>query len=46
MRQRLDAFRRSDLSDAVRPAVFTPNEKNPQRIRLGHIAGGWTSPPA
>jgi DNA-binding beta-propeller fold protein YncE len=26
MRQRLDAFGRSDLSDAVRPAVFTPDE--------------------
>jgi DNA-binding beta-propeller fold protein YncE len=25
MRQRLDAFGRSDLSDAVRPAVFTPD---------------------
>ncbi|MEU7874439.1 YncE family protein [Dactylosporangium sp. NPDC049140] len=27
MRQRLDAFGRSDLSDAVRPAVFTPDER-------------------
>ncbi|MFI7601500.1 YncE family protein [Actinoplanes sp. NPDC049681] len=27
MRPRLDAFGRSDLSDAVRPAVFTPDEK-------------------
>jgi DNA-binding beta-propeller fold protein YncE len=26
MRQRLDAFGRSDLSDAVRPAVFSPDE--------------------
>nr|WP_245923470.1 YncE family protein [Actinoplanes atraurantiacus] len=26
MRQRLDAFGRGDLSDAVRPAVFTPDE--------------------
>jgi DNA-binding beta-propeller fold protein YncE len=26
MRPRLDAFGRSDLSDAVRPAVFTPDE--------------------
>ncbi|MBW6432294.1 YncE family protein [Actinoplanes hulinensis] len=26
MRNRLDAFGRSDLSDAVRPAVFTPDE--------------------
>ncbi|MEV4343770.1 YncE family protein [Actinoplanes sp. NPDC049596] len=26
MRQRLDAYGRSDLSDAVRPAVFTPDE--------------------
>jgi DNA-binding beta-propeller fold protein YncE len=26
MRTRLDAFGRSDLSDAVRPAVFTPDE--------------------
>jgi len=26
MRQRLDAFGRKDLSDAVRPAVFTPDE--------------------
>jgi YVTN family beta-propeller protein len=26
MRQRLDAFGRRDLSDAVRPAVFTPDE--------------------
>ncbi|MEU8821756.1 YncE family protein [Actinoplanes sp. NPDC048796] len=26
MRQRLDAFGRADLSDAVRPAVFTPDE--------------------
>jgi DNA-binding beta-propeller fold protein YncE len=26
MRSRLDAFGRSDLSDAVRPAVFTPDE--------------------
>ena len=26
MRQRLDAFGRTDLSDAVRPAVFTPDE--------------------
>ncbi len=26
MRDRLDAFGRSDLSDAVRPAVFTPDE--------------------
>ncbi|MFJ7068685.1 YncE family protein [Streptomyces sp. NPDC101115] len=27
MRQRLDAFGRGDLSDAVRPLVFTPDEK-------------------
>ncbi|MEU8620560.1 YncE family protein [Streptomyces sp. NPDC048623] len=27
MRERLDAFGRSDLSDAVRPLVFTPDEK-------------------
>ncbi|MFI5908218.1 YncE family protein [Dactylosporangium sp. NPDC051541] len=27
MRPRLDAFGRSDLSDAVRPAVFTPDER-------------------
>ncbi|GAA2372581.1 YncE family protein [Dactylosporangium salmoneum] len=27
MRPRLDAFGRSDLSNAVRPAVFTPDEK-------------------
>jgi hypothetical protein len=27
MRQRLDAAGRSDLSDAVRPAVFTPDER-------------------
>ncbi|WP_433607200.1 YncE family protein [Dactylosporangium sp. CA-139114] len=27
MRQRLDAFGRGDLSDAVRPAVFTPDER-------------------
>jgi DNA-binding beta-propeller fold protein YncE len=27
MRERLDAYGRSDLSDAVRPAVFTPDEK-------------------
>ncbi|GAA1527090.1 YncE family protein [Dactylosporangium maewongense] len=26
MRQRLDAYGRTDLSDAVRPAVFTPDE--------------------
>jgi DNA-binding beta-propeller fold protein YncE len=26
MRQRLDAYGRADLSDAVRPAVFTPDE--------------------
>ncbi|WP_406864894.1 YncE family protein [Streptomyces sp. HUAS MG47] len=28
MRQRLDAFGRKDLSDAVRPVAFTPDEKN------------------
>jgi DNA-binding beta-propeller fold protein YncE len=27
MRERLDAFGRPDLSDAVRPAVFTPDER-------------------
>ncbi|WP_418960959.1 YncE family protein [Streptomyces tritici] len=28
MRERLDAFGRKDLSDAVRPVAFTPDEKN------------------
>jgi DNA-binding beta-propeller fold protein YncE len=38
MRSRLDAFGRSDLSDAIRPAVFTPDESK-LYFQLSFFAG-------